>query len=132
MNKNEIVILDAIVYKSPNHRLDTRIYYKHTDQKQYLNYHSAYPRNQKKNQSLKASLSDVEEFAQKITTLKKPKKYNQLKYRKHPTSLLNQAIHKVRNMNRLTILRPSPTKKTRITFDLLPTINQEILTCLKH
>ena len=47
MNKSEIAFLDTIVYRSPNHRLYTRIYHKPTYQKQYLHYHSAHPRNQK-------------------------------------------------------------------------------------
>ena len=57
---------------------------------------------------------DAEEFVQKITTLKKKLKkiYNQLKYRKYPTTLLNEAIEKVRNMDRLSLLRPS-TKKSQ-------------------
>ena len=47
MNKNEITFLDTIVYRSPNHRLYTRIYHKPIDEKQYLHYHSAHPSNQK-------------------------------------------------------------------------------------
>ena len=47
MDKNEIAFLDTIVYRSPTHRMYTRIYHKPEDQKQYLNYHSAHPRKQK-------------------------------------------------------------------------------------
>ena len=55
MSKNEIAFLDAIVYRSPNHRLYTRIYHKPTDQKWYLHYHSAHPRNQKERAELLGS-----------------------------------------------------------------------------
>ena len=47
MDKNEIAFLDTIVYRSPTHRIHTRIYHKPTDQKQYLHHHSAHCRNQK-------------------------------------------------------------------------------------
>ena len=43
---------------------------------------------------------------------KAKKIYNQLKYRKYPTTLLNEVIEKVRNMDRLSLLRPS-TKKSQ-------------------
>ena len=46
MDKNEIVFLDTIVYKSPTNRIWTRIYQKSTDQKHDMHYHSAHPRNQ--------------------------------------------------------------------------------------
>ena len=46
-DKNEIALLDTIGYRSPKHRIYTSIYHKLTDQKQYLHYHSAHPRNQK-------------------------------------------------------------------------------------
>ena len=46
MDKNEIAFLDTIVYRSSTNRIYTRIYHKPTDQKHYLHYHSAHPRNQ--------------------------------------------------------------------------------------
>ena len=114
MNKNEIVFLDTIVYRSPTSRIYTKIYHKPTDQKQYLHYHSAHCPDQSEGICpLWPFSSDVEEYAQKTTILKKKLKiYNQLKYRKYSTNLLNQAIHQVRNMDRLTLLRPSSRKIT--------------------
>ena len=38
--------------------------------------------------------------------------YNQLRYRKYPTTLLDEAIEKVRKMDRLSLLRPTPKKCT--------------------
>ena len=45
-DQNEIPFLGTVVYRSSN-RIHTRIYHKPTDQKYYLHYHSAHPRNQK-------------------------------------------------------------------------------------
>ena len=47
INQNEIPFLDTVVYRSISNRIHTRIYHKPTDQKYYLHYHSAHPRNQK-------------------------------------------------------------------------------------
>ena len=47
INQNEIPFLDTIVYRSQANRLYTRICHKPTDQKYYLHYYSAHPRNKK-------------------------------------------------------------------------------------
>ena len=92
MDKNEIAFLDTIVYRSPTNRIYTRIYHKPTDQKHYLHYYSAHSRNQKESvpygllircRRICTKDHNFEEEAQKI--------YNQFKYRKYPTNLLNQA-----------------------------------------
>ena len=74
MNKNEIAFLGTIVYRSPHDRLYTGIYHKPTEQRQYLHYTLLIPES-RRNRSLMASLSDVEESAQKMPILKKLKKY---------------------------------------------------------
>ena len=93
MDKNKIVFLDTIVYSSPTNRIYTRIYHKPTDQKHYLHYHSAHPRNQKESvhygllirwRRICTEDHYFEEEAKKL--------YHQLKYRKYPTNLLNQII----------------------------------------
>ena len=105
MDKNESSFLDTIVYRSPTSRIYTRIYHKPTDQKHYLHYHSAHPRNWKESvpygllircRSIHTEDHHFEEEAKKI--------YNQLKYGKYPTNLLNQANDRVRNIDRLTLL----------------------------
>ena len=45
-SKQQIAFLDALVYKD-NGKLQTKVYYKKTDQKQYLHYKSSHPKNQK-------------------------------------------------------------------------------------
>ena len=47
IDENEIPFLDTVVYRSPTNRIYTRIFHKPTDQKYYLHYHSAHPKNQK-------------------------------------------------------------------------------------
>ena len=120
MDKNEIPFLDTVAYKTPTHRIYTRIYHKPTDQKQNLCYHSAPSRNQKESVPYSHPLSPILIRCRRICTedhyFEEAKNiYNQLKYRKYPTDLLQQAIQQVRDMDRLILLRPSPRKKTRIT-----------------
>ena len=47
IDQNEIPFLDTIVYRSQANRLYTKIYHKPTEQKYYLQYYSAHPRNKK-------------------------------------------------------------------------------------
>ena len=57
--------------------------------------------------------SDAGEFVQKITTLnKKPRNIQPTQIQKISNHLLNEAIEKVRNMDKLSLLRPS-TKKSQ-------------------
>ena len=112
MDKNEITFLDTIVYRSPTDRIYTSIYHKPTDQKQYLHYCSTHPRNQKESVPygllIRCRRICTEDYCFKEET---KKIYNQIKYRKYPTNILNQAIQWVRNMDRLTLLRPTARRK---------------------
>ena len=80
MTKNEIAFLDSIVYRSPGSNINLEI-------RNCIHITTMLIPETRRNLSLLASLSDVEESAQ-ITILKKPKIYNQLKYRKYPANLL--------------------------------------------
>ena len=93
-----------------------------TDQKHYLHYHSAHPRNQKEwyghlSRSKRICTDDnyLEERSQKI--------YNQLKYRKYPTNLQNQSIQCVRNIDRLTLLRSTIKKQPENNIRLITNYN---------
>ena len=78
----------------------------------------------KRTLSLMAFWSNAEEFVQKITSLnKRPKIYNQLKYRKYPTTVLNEAIEKVTNMDRLSLLKPSRKKSQDNNIRLITNYN---------
>ena len=124
IDENELPFLDTVVYRSPTNRIHTRIFHKPTDQKYYLHYHSAHPKNQKDSvpygllircQRICTEDYHFEQEAKKI--------YNQLKYRKYPTTLLNEAIEKVRNVDRLSLLRPSTKKSEDSNIRLITNYN---------
>ena len=124
IDENEIPFLDTVVYRSSTNRIHTKIFHKPIDQNYYLHYHSAHPKNQ--NDSVPYCLLircrrictedyHLEQEAKKI--------YNQLKYTKYPTILLNEAIEKVRHMDRLSLLRPSTKKSQDNSIRLIPNYN---------
>ena len=108
IDKDEIPFLDTIVYRSTSIEYIPEIYHKPTDQKYYLHYHSAHPRNQKNSVPYgllircKRICSEDHYFEQEANKI-----YNQLRHRMYPTTLLIEATEKVRNMDRLSLLRPS-------------------------
>ena len=65
VDKNEISFLDTITYRSPTHRIYTRIYHKPTYKKQLYD-NSAHTRNHRESVPYGLSL-DAEEYAQKTT-----------------------------------------------------------------
>ena len=97
IDQNEISFLDTIVYRSQTNKLYTRIYHKPKDQKYYLHYYSTHPRNQKNSVPYgllircKRICTEEHYFEQEARKI-----YNQLRYRKYPTTLLDEAIEKVR------------------------------------
>ena len=107
-HKQEIPFLDKIVYKTENNKLFTRTYPKPTDNKQYLHFHSAYPRKQKESVPYgllirsKRICSEEKHFEEEARNI-----IQQLKHRKYPPDLLDKAYRKVANMNRQDLLRPS-------------------------
>ena len=124
IDQNEIPFLDTVVYRSTLNRIHTRIYHKPTDQKYNLHYHSAHPRNIRNSVPYgllircKRICTEDYHFEQKVRKI-----YNQLKYRKYPTPLLDEAIEKVRNMDRLSLLRPSTKKSSDKNIRLITNYN---------
>ena len=93
MAENEIAFLDTIVYRSPTNRMYTRIYHKPTDQKYVciITQHILETKKESVPHGLLIRCRRIftedhyfEEEAKKV--------YNQLKYRKYQTVLLNQDI----------------------------------------
>ena len=109
IDQNEIPFLDTIVYRSQTNKIYTRMYHKPTDQKYYLHYNSAHPRNQKNSVSYgllircKRICTEDHHFEQEAKKI-----YNQLRLRKYPITLLDEAMETVRKMDRLSLLRPTP------------------------
>ena len=48
INKQEIPFLDTVIYRGMNNYIQTKLYHKPTDNKQYLYFNSAHPWKQKK------------------------------------------------------------------------------------
>ena len=89
------------------------MYHKPTDQKYYIHYNSAHPRNQKNSVPYgllircKRICTEDHHFEQEAKKI-----YNQLKLRRYPITLLDEAMETVRKMDRLILLRPTPKKST--------------------
>ena len=107
-HQQEIPFLDTTVYKTEDNQLFTRDYHKPTDNKQYLHFHSAHPRKQKESVPYgllirsKRICSEQKCFDQEERNI-----LQQLKHRKYPPHLLEEAYRKVNNMRRQDLLRPS-------------------------
>ena len=123
-SKQEISFLDTIVYKTENNELFTKAYHKPTDNKQYLHFHSAHPRKQKESVSYgllirsRRICSEDKHFEEEARNI-----LQQLRYRKYPSDLLEEAYRKVSSMNRQDLLRPSAPKdnsKLRLITDYNP------------
>ena len=100
-HKQEIPFLDTIVYKTEDNQLFTKDYHKPTDNKQYLHFHSAHPRKQKESVPYgllirsKRICSEQKYFDQEARNI-----LQQLRDRKYPPLLLEEAYRKVNNMRR--------------------------------
>ena len=105
-SETEIPFLDTIIYKANENQILTRLYHKPTDNKQYLHYNSAHPWKQKRSVPYgllircKWICSEETYFNKESKTI-----IQQLTSRKYPTNLLQEALEKVKNMDRLQLLR---------------------------
>ena len=119
----EIPFLDTIIYRTKDNQLFTKVYHKPTDQKQYLHFQSAHPRKQKESVPYgllirtKRICSEEKHFEEEARHI-----IQQLKLRKYPPILLQEAYTKVKNMNREDLLRPS-TPKTNNKIRLITNYN---------
>ena len=102
----EIPFLDTTVYKTEGNQLFTRDYHKPTDNKQYLHFRSAHPRKLKESVLYgllirsKRICSEQKHFEHEARNI-----LQQLKHRKYPQHLLDEAYRKVNNMRRQDLLR---------------------------
>ena len=122
-SQQEIPFLDTIIYRTKDNQLFTKVYHKPTDQKQYLHFQSAHPRKQKESVPYgllirtKRICSEEKHFEEEARHI-----IQQLKLRKYPPILLQEAYTKVKNMNRQDLLRPS-TLKTNNKIRLITNYN---------
>ena len=94
--------------KQEDNQLLTRVHHKPTDNEQYLHFHSAYPRKQKESVPngllirSKRICSEQKYFDQEARNI-----LQQLRHRKYPPHLLEEAYRKVNSMRRQDLLGPS-------------------------
>ena len=100
-HKKEIPFLDTTVYMTKDNKLFTRNYHKPSDNKQYLHYHSAHPKKQKKSVPYGLLIRSKRICSIQIYFEQEARKIlQQLKHRKYPQQLLDEAYRKVSNMRR--------------------------------
>ena len=121
----EIPFLDTTVYKIGN-KLATKVYHKKTDQKAYLHYNSAHPRNQKDaipySLMIRSRRICTEElyFKQEATML-----IRKLMQRNYPKILLLQAYLKARSMDRHTLIHQTTKRKQEERIRYITTYNHQ-------
>ena len=104
-SETEIAFLDTIIYRGKDNQILTRLYHKPTDNKQYLHYNSAHPWKQKRSVPY-GLLIRCKRIGSEVTYFNKESKaIIQLISRRYPTNLLQEALEKVKKMDRLQLLR---------------------------
>ena len=105
MSKSSLPFLDTMVINKGG-QIQTDIYYKPTDSKQYFLYTSCHPKHTRNSipynlaRRLKTIVSENEVLDQRFNELKK-----YLNKRKYPSKLIEDAIKKVELLDRTTLLR---------------------------
>ena len=105
MSKSSLPFLDTMVINKGG-QIQTNIYYKPTDSKQYLLYTSCHPKHTRNSipynlaRRLKTIVSENEVLDQRLNELKQ-----YLNKRKYPSKLIEDAIKKVEVLDRTTLLR---------------------------
>ena len=105
-SETEIAFLDTIIYRGKNNQILTRLYHKLTDNKQYLHYNSAHPWKQKRS-VLYGLLIRCRRICSEDTYFIRESQaiIQQLSSRRYPTHLLQEALDKVKKMDRLQLLK---------------------------
>ena len=107
-SEQEIPFLDTIIYRGRDNNILTRLYHKPTDNKQYLHFNSAHPCRQKKSVPYgqlircKRICSEETYFTKECNII-----IQQLTSRRYPANLLEEALDKVKKIDRLQLLRKS-------------------------
>ena len=101
-NEQEIPFLDTTIYRGRDNNILTRLYHKPTDNKQCLHFNSAHPWRQKKSVPYgllircKRICSEETYFTKECNTI-----IQQLTSRRYPLNLLEEALDKVKKIDRL-------------------------------
>ena len=105
-SETEIAFLDTIIYRGKDNQILTRLYHKPTDIKQYLHYNSAHPWKQKGSVPY-GLLIRCRRICSEDTYINRESQaiIQQLSSRRYPTNLLQEALDKVKKMDRLQLLK---------------------------
>ena len=103
--ETEIAFLDTIIYRGKDNQILTRLYHKPNDNKQYLNYNSAHPWKQKRSVPYGLLIRCKRICSEDTYFNKESKPIIQLISRRYPINLLQEALEKVKKMDRLQLLR---------------------------
>ena len=107
-NEQEITFLDTIIYRGRDNYILTRLYHKPTDNKLYLHFNSAHPWRQKRSVSCGLLIKCKRICSEETYFIKESKTIiQQLISRNYPSNLLQEALEKVKKMNRTQLLRKS-------------------------
>ena len=110
-NDNEIPFLDTVIYRGKDNHILTRLYHKPTDNKQYLHCNSAHPWRQKRSVPYGLLIRCKRICSEETYLIKESKPIiHQLTIRNYPSNLLQEALDKVKKMNRAQLLRKNPKK----------------------
>ena len=111
----QINFLDVTIIKDGT-ELHTTVYNKPTNANNYLHYHSCHARSQKDNIPYAQALrirkicSRIEDFEKHVSILK-----SNLLHKKYPQSILDNAIEKAKERDRLGILQSKKVDSTKVT-----------------
>ena len=107
-SENEIPFLDTIIYRGKDNHILTRLYHKPTDNKQYLHFNSAHPWRQKRSVPYGLLIRCKRICNEETYFIKESKTIiQQLTVRNYPSNLLQEALEKVKKLNRAQLLRKS-------------------------
>ena len=110
-NDNDIPFFDTVIYRGKDNHILTRLYHKPTDNKQYLHFNSAHPWRQKRRFPYGLLIRCKRICSEETYFIKESKAIIlQLTIRNYPSNLLQEALDKVKKMNRAQLLRKNQTK----------------------
>ena len=131
-NTNQLPFLDTMVINNGG-KIQTDIYYKPTDSKQYLLYTPCHPKHTRNSipynlaRRLKTIVSDEDTLNIRLGDLKK-----YLLKRKYPVKLIEDAISKVHSLDRRKLLSKSDKTDETNTIPYVTTFNPEIYPDIKQ
>ena len=120
INKSRLPFLDTMVINKGG-QIQTDIYYKPTYSKQYLLYTSCHPKHTRNSipynlaRRLKTIVSENRVLDQRLNELK-----NYLRKRKYPLKLVEDAVEKVKLLDRASLLRNPGQKMNQKLFHMSP------------